>query len=328
MATPQYENVIIVTRKTELDDLVVRFNTKAQAKFYLQQAGQSFESIEAAHDKHQQVLKKVREAIPNTLKSQMIDREMVPRFMFGDADLIVTVGQDGLVSNTAKYLTGQPILAVNPDPERFDGILLPFTVDTLEEQLYLTLYGELQAKKVTLAKAELSNGQSLLAFNDFFIGARSHVSARYTIGIGGREETQSSSGIIVSTGAGSTGWLQSVYAGAAGVVEALGGKVISPPNGGRLRWDSEKLLYSVREPFPSIATQATIVHGGFTNKTPLRVISHMASNGVIFSDGVEADYLAFNSGSELTLSTAPQKATLLVPPAIAKRTAPRGRRAA
>ena len=39
MSTPQYENVIIVTRKTELDDLVARFNTQAQAKFYLEQAG-------------------------------------------------------------------------------------------------------------------------------------------------------------------------------------------------------------------------------------------------------------------------------------------------
>jgi NAD kinase len=328
VATTQYENVIIVTRKTELDDLVARFNTKAQARFYLQQAGQPFDSIEAAHDKHQQVLKRVRQAIPKTLKSQLIDRDMVPRYTFGDADLVITVGQDGLVSNTAKYLAGQPILAVNPDPQHFDGILLPFTADTLEEPLHNTLYGELVAKKVTLAKAQLRNGQSLLAFNDFFIGARSHVSARYTIGIGEREETQSSSGIIVSTGAGSTGWLQSVYAGAAGVVEALGGKVVPPPHGGRLKWGSEKLIYSVREPFPSIATQATIVHGGFTNETPLKVTSHMASNGVIFSDGVEADYLEFNAGSELILSTAPQKALLVVPSAVLQKKARRGRRAA
>jgi len=328
MASLQYENVIIVTRKTELDDLVARFNTKAQSRFYLQQAGQSFDHIEEAHDKHRQVLRKVRQAIPKLLKSQTIDRELVPRFMFGETDLVVTVGQDGLVSNTAKYLAGQPILAVNPDPERFDGILLPFTVDTLQEQLFNTLYGELHAKKVTLAKAELSNGQSLLAFNDFFIGARSHVSARYTIEIGEREETQSSSGIIVSTGAGSTGWLQSVYAGAAGVVEALGGKVIPPPRGGRLKWSSENLIYSVREPFPSISTRATIVHGRFTNKTPLRVTSHMASKGVIFSDGVEADYLEFNAGSQLTLTTAPQKAMLVVPLAVAENAVPRRRRVA
>lgn len=317
MPRTHYENVIIVTRKTEFDDLVVRFNTKAQAKFYLEQAGQSFETIQVAHDKHQAVLSQVRKAVPNTIKSQTIDRELVPRFMFGEDDLIITVGQDGLVSNTAKYLTGQPILAVNPDPDRFDGILLPFTTDTVEKQLYTTLHGPLQVKQVTLAKAEMADGQTLLAFNDFFIGANSHVSARYKIEIGDRQENQSSSGIIVSTGAGSTGWLQSVYAGAAGVIEALGGQVIPPANGGRLNWDTEHLVYSVREPFPSKATQTSIVHGIFTKETPLKITSQMATNGIIFSDGVEADYLEFNSGAELTLSTAPTKASLIVPPEMA-----------
>jgi len=316
MAAPQYENVIIVTRKTELDDLVARFNTRAQARFYLEQAGHSFERIEEAHRKHQQVLTKVRQAVPRGFKNQVIDREMVPRFTFGETDLVVTVGQDGLVSNTAKYLSGQPILAINPDPERFDGVLLPFAAENLAEQFYLTLYGPLHAKKVTLAKAELSDGQSLIAFNDFFIGARSHISARYRIEIGERRETQSSSGIIVSTGAGSTGWLQSVYAGATGVIEALGGHVIPPANGGRLNWDTDELVYSVREPFPSIATQTSIVHGVFTDRTPLKVTSQMARDGVIFSDGVEADYLEFNSGTELTLSTAANKARLIVPPTV------------
>ena len=108
--------------------------------------------------------------------------------------------------------------------------------------------------------------------------------------------------------------MQSVYAGAAGVIEALGGQVTPPANGGRLAWDTDKLVYSVREPFPSVATQATIVHGLFTDQAPLKVISQMSSNGIIFSDGVEADYLAFNSGAEVTLSTAPNKALLIVPP--------------
>lgn len=316
MPRARYENVIIVTRRTELDDLVRRFNTKAQAKFYLKQAGQSFAAIEEAHDQHQAVLKKVRQAIPNTIKSQTIDRELVPRFMFAEDDLVITVGQDGLVSNTAKYLSGQPILAVNPDPDRFDGVLLPFTTETVEPQLDLTLYdsNEYQhTQSVTLAKASMEDGQTLLAFNDFFIGANSHVSARYAIEIGGRRENQSSSGIIVSTGAGSTGWLQSVYAGAAGVVEALGGQVIPPPNRGRLPWDSEDLVYSVREPFPSKTTQASIVHGIVTRKSPLKITSQMPTNGIIFSDGIEADYLEFNSGAKLTIEIAAKKANLIIP---------------
>jgi NAD kinase len=317
MATARYDNVIIVTRNTELDDLVRRFNTKAQAKFYLQQAGQSFDAIQEAHDRHQAVLTMIRLAIPNTVKSQTIGRELVPQFMFGDDDLVITVGQDGLVSNTAKYLDGQPILAVNPDPDRFDGLLLPFTADTVEQQLYLTLFGspgDDHVRQVTMARASMSDGQSLLAFNDFFIGANSHVSARYTIEIGGSQENQSSSGIIVSTGAGSTGWLQSVYAGAAGVIEALGGRVVPPPKGGRLAWDAEHLVYSVREPFPSKATQATLVHGTVDRATPLRITSQMPTNGVIFSDGIESDYLEFNSGAELTIETSDTKARLIVPP--------------
>ena len=70
-------------------------------------------------------------------------------------------------------------------------------------------------------------------------------------------------------------------------------------------------MYSVREPFPSRATQCSLVHGSFDDEQPLKVTSRMASNGVIFSDGVEADYLEFNSGAELTITTAPQKAHLI-----------------
>ncbi len=316
MPRARYENVIIVTRNTELDDLVRRFNTKAQARFYLEQAGQSFHTIDAAHERHQAVLGRIRKAIPNTVKSQTICREMVPQFLFGDADLVVTVGQDGLVSNTAKYLAGQPILAVNPDPDRFDGVLLPYTQDTVEPQLYRALYEapeHTRYQAVTMAEARTADGQRLLAFNDFFVGADSHVSARYEIEVGDRRENQSSSGIIVSTGAGSTGWLQSVYAGAAGVVEALGGTVIPPPNGGRLDWASPFLVYSVREPFPSRATQTGIVHGLVRNESPLRITSRMPTHGVIFSDGVEADFLEFNSGAELTIRVADTVANLIVP---------------
>ena len=171
--------------------------------------------------------------------------------------------------------------------------------------------GTWRVNPVTLAQASTADGQSLLAFNDFFIGARSHVSARYTLEVDGRSEAQSSSGIIVSTGAGSTGWLQSVYAGAAGVMEACGGTFIPPPHGGRLPWDSERLVFSVREPFPSRVTECSLVHGLFSKDSPLVVTSSMPMNGVIFSDGVESDYLDFNSGTTLTVEPAETETVLL-----------------
>lgn len=311
MASTRYETAIIVTRQTELDELVARFATAPQARFYLEHAGQDFDHIQAAHERYQALLGSVRTSIPKTMKCHIVDRTSLPQMTFGDDDLVIVVGQDGLVSNTAKYLSGQPIFAVNPDPGVYDGVLLPFAPDTFDAALQGTLEGRAGLESVTLARTILTDGQQLLAFNDFFVGASSHVSARYGIRIGEREEFQSSSGIIISTGAGSTGWLQSVYRGAAGVVEALGGRVTPPPNGGRLNWSDDYLVFAVREPFPSKATGTSIVYGTITDDSPLRITSHMGNNGVIFSDGIEADYLAFNHGAVATVGIAPQKARLV-----------------
>ncbi len=309
--TALFGKIVVVTRQTELDELVQRFNTPAQAKFYLEQSGHSFDDIQTAHDRYKRVVRSVVDTFPQDQKHQLVDRSFVPQFTFADDDLVVTIGQDGLVSNTAKYLDGQPMFAINPDPERYDGILLPFGPREFGPFLQAVLHGEFARKNVTLAAASSSDGQRLLAFNDFFIGARSHVSARYEIEVAGRSEAHSSSGIIVSTGAGSTGWLQSVYAGAAGVVNAYGGTFVPPPNDGRLPWDSDRLVYSVREPFPSQVTQSSLVHGHLSQDMPLKVTSRMPTNGVIFSDGIEADFLAFNSGASLTIAPADKKTTLV-----------------
>src|SRR5262249_48145477 len=136
------------------------------------------------------------------------------------SDVVVVLGQDGLVVNAAKYLDGQPVVALNPDPERIDGVLLPFHVHKANQAIALALGNEPSWAEVTMARAELNDGQRLLAVNDLFIGARTHVSARYRLRYQGREENQSSSGLIVSTGAGSTGWHRSILTGAAGIVQS------------------------------------------------------------------------------------------------------------
>lgn len=310
---PRREKVVIVTRKTALEELVSRFNTVGQARFYLEHAGQDFVSIEHAHRQYQTVLEEVRALIPVGVKQQVIDRAFLPQFTFSQSDLIVTVGPDGLVVNTAKYLDGQPIVAANPDPSKIEGVLLPFTHKNLRGAVTTSLYGEPATRKITMAEAVLNDGQKLLAFNDLFIGAKSHVSARYRIETQGESEVQSSSGIIVSTGAGSTGWLRSVYTGATRVVEALGGSVTPPLNEGRFPWDAEKLVFAVREPWPSKTSGSRLAYGVITPATPLTIRSEMAENGVIFSDGVEVDYLAFTRGITATIRVSDKKATLVMP---------------
>jgi len=161
-----------------------------------------------------------------------------------------------------------------------------------------------------LAEAVLADGQRLLAFNDLFAGARSHVSARYKIGVAKKSETQSSSGVLVSTGAGSTGWMSSVFNMAAGVAAFTGGTC---GGGKKLEWEDRRLLFAVREPFVSRVTSAGLVAGLLEEGHELTIESQMPSGGVIFSDGVEADFLQFNSGAVARLRAAKQRAHLVVP---------------
>ena len=312
-----FERVVIVVRETELDALVARFGTAAQAKFYIEHGtaggnSQNFTGLQQAHDTYYRALEQVKKAIPRGIKSNILDLQFVPQYSFASRDLVLVLGQDGLVSNTAKYLSNQPILAINPNPDLYDGILLPFLATAAQKTINHIFAGKGQLQKISLAQASLSDGQSLTAFNDFFIGASSHVSARYTLKFGKQQERQSSSGLIVSTGVGSTGWLRSVYAGATGIVEALGGKVVPPKNDGRLDWDSDVLVFAVREPFPSSVTGNKLVYGLITKNKPLVISSHMADNGVVVSDGIEKDFIAFNAGTTTTISLAKRKARLFV----------------
>jgi hypothetical protein len=45
------------------------------------------------------------------------------RFLLDPEDIVVAVGQDGLVANVAKYVQDQPVIGVNPEPDRNPGVL-------------------------------------------------------------------------------------------------------------------------------------------------------------------------------------------------------------
>jgi NAD kinase len=307
-----FDKVVIITRKTTLEELTERYNTRAQAKFLLESLGESFADVEAADATYHVALARLKSAMPRGVRVQQIERGFLPTFLFGPNDLAVALGPDGLVVNAAKYLREQPLLAFNPDPARMDGVLIPFAADQADRWLSVGLDGHLSRRLVTMAVARLDDGQSLYAVNDLFVGQRTHVSARYRLRYRNKEETQSSSGIIVSTGAGSTGWLRSILAGAAGVSAKLG---FGAKFRERYRFEVEAdfLRFDVREPFESRVSQAGIVFGDIAAGEVLEVSSQMPQNGVIFSDGVEADFLGFDSGRTARIGVADRKLHLLQP---------------
>jgi NAD kinase len=312
MPGPTSEKIVLVVRPTRLDELVARFNTVQQAQFYVEHLGADFSDYLAEHEHYRFAAMEAETILRDFGRFQRLERRYLSNFVFGATDSIVVLGQDGLVANTLKYLDGQHVVGVNPDPARWDGVLLPFSVDDLPRIMTAVLERERPTKKVTMAKATLNTGQELYAVNDLFVGHRSHVSARYRIAVGGREEQQSSSGVIVSTGLGSTGWLRSIYAGWVATTRTLLNQEVKSDDGGAFPWDADYLHYFVREPFPSPTTAATIVIGRIAKAQSIALVSQMPENGVIFSDGTESDYLEFNSGTQATIAVAEKRALLVI----------------
>lgn len=303
--------IILVTQKTRLEQMVVRYNTMGQAKFLIEHSGGDFDDYQREHDTYAAAAEKAVEILSGFGRVHRVDRDLVPTMIFGRTDTVVVLGRDGLAANVLKYIGSLNLVGVNADPARWDGLLLPFRVSDLTKLMPEVLRGARRTEAVTLAECTLGDGQTICAVNDLFIGRRTHVSAQYEISLGGRSERQSSSGIIVSTGLGSTGWFRSVIAGAEGVARGCGYGVTTALEKGFGR-SAEFLYYTVREPFPSKTTGTDIVFGRIDRGEPLRITSLMPKNGVIFSDGVEQDSLIFNSGTTAEITVSDRKGRLVI----------------
>ena len=288
--------IVLIHRETRLDGLVRRHNTREQARFYVTSRNDDF----AEYEEEDRLLKASLASLESTFKSmgrvQLLEREFLPNFLFGPDDIVVVAGQDGLVANTLKYLDAQPVLAINPAPSLFDGQLLPFQVADAQEVTAAVLRNDIRYRSISMAQAKLNDGQKLLAVNDFYIGPRLPVSARYEIAYAGERELQSSSGVIVSTGLGSTGWLRSLLTGASAIA---GGDMCVEIRDHGMAWNSDELIFSVREPFPSKVTGSNLVFGKIGRQETLKLTSRMAEGGMIFSDGVVGDAVEFNSGTQV-----------------------------
>ena len=298
--------VVLVTRKTSLEGLRESRGTLDQVRFYLASRGQDIGWHQTAHDRFVQAYAEVEGSIPADQRRVRIDRGDLDRFLFAPDDLILVVGQDGLVANVAKYLSGQRVIGINSDPERFDGVLCRHPPGAARTLLDWAAAGTTEAgggfriETRTMALAEREDGQVLLALNEVFIGHRTHQSARYTIEVGGTTERHSSSGVLCATGTGATGWARSICE------QRKVRKKLPRPTDPRLAW-------MVREPFPSVATGVDLDFGLLSPEARLVLHSEMAEGGAIFADGIESDALEFLGGHTVTVRRADRSLHLIVP---------------
>lgn len=283
--------LVIVRRRTELQELLDRHATRGQAEFFLRTRGRTIAEVQERHDRLEAALATVRASVPSEWRRAEVERADLSRFLLTPDDVIAVVGQDGLVANMAKYLNGQPVIGIDPEPGMNPGVLVrhsPEAGAALVQRLGVAgLQEQPSCLELATVTARLDDGQELSGLNEVFIGHTSHQSARYRLALpDGRTERQSSSGLIVSTGTGATGWCASVAL-------ERGGRALPGPTDPRLAW-------FVREAWPSPITGTSLTEGLLEPGEALRVT--VASDQlVVFGDGMEDDRLIASWGQEVAV---------------------------
>lgn len=290
--------VVVVRRPTEYELVIEQHGTAEQVAFYLERQGLSMAELRQRDKKVHAAVNTVHKAIPRSTRSANLLRHDLDRFVFEPRDIIVVVGQDGLVANVAKYLNGQFVIGINPDPNMYEGTLVQHEPRSATKLLTDCATERASLQSRTMVEATLDDGQRLLALNEVFVGHRSHQSARYHFALEGEEERQSSSGLIVSTGTGSTGWARSINLERGGLLN------LPKP-------EESMLAFFVREAFPGSGFATRTTAGLLQAGGSLNVISEMTQGGLIFGDGIEEDNLAFLWGKRLSIAVAPERLRLV-----------------
>ena len=291
--------VVVVSRRDELTELLGRHGTRAAAAYYLRERGRDLAEVEAAHQAHRAALTAVGAAIPVDWRRGRLDREDLSRFLFAEQDIVVAVGQDGLVANVAKYLDHQPVLGVDPQPGHNPGVLVRHRPGAVGRLLAAVAAGRAPVEERTMALATLDDGQELLGLNEVFIGHTSHQSARYLLATadGGRER-QSSSGVVVATGTGATGWCASI------VRDRAAAPPLPAPQ-------EQAACWFVREAWPSPATGVSLTAGRLDGTERIEITGE-SERLVVFADGLEGDRLDLGWGQRVTVGLAARRLRLVV----------------
>lgn len=284
---------VLVHRTTEYEELLARHGTHGQAAFFLSSRDRDIREVAERHHRTHRALIDVAAAVPHRWRRSRVERADLDRFLFGPEDVVVVVGQDGLVANAAKYLSGQPVVGIDTDPGRNPGVLVRHRAADAGTLLAEAVGGRGGADELTMVEAVADDSQRLLALNEICLGPTGHQTIRYRLSADGRPagvddtagsgaEAQASSGVLVGTGTGATGWLRSLW-------RERGSALALPGPADR------RLLWFVREAWPSPTTGTSLVAGELTPTDRLRLTVE-SDHLVAFGDGMESDALTLTWG--------------------------------
>ncbi|MEU6316609.1 hypothetical protein [Streptomyces sp. NPDC047009] len=291
---------VLVHRTTEYEELLARHGTHGRAAFFLASRGRSIDEVQVRHRRAREALAEVAAAVPLTWRQARVERSDLDRFLFAPEDVVVVVGQDGLVANVAKYLAGQPVVGIDAEPGRNPGVLVRHRPRNAAALLPAARAQGTGVDELTMVEAVADDTQRLVALNEIYLGVAGHQTARYRLGLdgdGGVAEAQASSGVLVGTGTGATGWLLSLWR------ERDGALPLPRPT-------DDRLLWFVREAWPSPVTGTSLVSGDLTAPSCLRLTVE-SERLIAFGDGMERDAMELTWGQTVRVGVCEERLRLV-----------------
>jgi NAD+ kinase len=200
-----------------------------------------------------------------------VKRENLNLRLLNGVDLIITFGGDGTFLKAAQIAGSIPVFCVSSNKSKNEGFFARASPEDFHRKLARILDGNCKITKLPMLVGTICGKTKIYAINEIFVGCSlpQHM-ARYILKVNGKKEFQKSSGVLVSTPAGSHAWAKSA-----------GSK--------QLPLTSNNFLYIVREPYIARLTPSKMIYGVLGTKQKV-IITSQTSKGIAVADSSHRSY--------------------------------------
>lgn len=259
------------------------------------------DKVRASHEENVRSRERVR-GVLRKAGVVVVEPRRLRRIPDGRYDLVVVVGGDGTVLDVARHVGVTPVLAVNSSPSTSVGHFCRTTSEAFEGVLAAVLGGAeapIPLTRIRIVVDDVPHPDP--ALNDVLVAHRvPAATSRYILHVGSASEEQKSSGVWVSTAAGSSG-----------AIRSAGGEWMD--------LSDARLQYLVREPFSQSTPRARpyALIRGFVGREGIAFTSRMVAGGLYLDGRRVAVPLRFGSRAILTPDAPPLR--MFLDPTLSRR---------
>lgn len=242
---------------------------------------------------HRQALAEIRKILAGyKVKAYFCKRSNFDKGQIKKSNLVLSVGGDGTLLRAASKAKDKLILGINSNSKKSEGALCVVKSADLKVKLKRVIKGDFLVENFAKARVFLKkSGKSYSALNEIYFGsAFSYHTSRYSLKFGKIKEEQKSSGVVISTGLGSTAWYRSI------AKESFDPKL-------------KELRFVVRDPYQGKLSQVNLLRGKISGRKKLYLKPNMIKP-IVAIDSISE--IPLNSKDEVQVSISPEPARLII----------------